>query len=175
MPEISDEEFQRFQQLDTQNRALQSQVQQFQETINSLTPLREQLQQVSTERDTFRAQYETSQSENTSLRVGSAFDQALTAAGVLPQYRDRFSDQMANLRWENGAVTTADGASLQDFAANLRSQYPALFAAENNASGAGVIPTGPTSAPAPRVVTPQNGIISGVSPESVLKGEVKIS
>ncbi len=177
MPEISDDDLKRYQGYEAQARSLADQVRTLQNQVTELTPLQTQLDAVKQERDGALQQLVEKDSAINNLTIGSAFDQALAEAGILPQYRDRFSDQISKLKVNEGAVTAEDGTKLTDFALSLKHDYPAMFAAEANPTGAGISPgasTGQTTSTAPRVLKPENGVIVGVSPDDLVSGSVKV-
>ncbi|MBW4523267.1 MAG: hypothetical protein KME16_26810 [Scytolyngbya sp. HA4215-MV1] len=176
MPEISDDEYTRLKTFETQNQQLKSQVTQLQDQVTQLTPLQQQVTSLTSERDTYKTQAETLGTQNQSLRLGAAFDSALNAAGVLPQYRDRFADQITQLKLDGDTVLTQDGKPLTEFAAGLKTQYPALFAAENNPTGSGTQPTIPTTPASTSVISGTDAkAVSGLNPQDVIGGKVQVT
>lgn len=107
------------------------------------------------------------------LKAG--FDQAFVGSKGLQQYGDvLFTTAAPNLELKDGAIVTKDGKPLADVIASYQEKFPAMFAADQvGGSGATGSNTQPTTGGA-TTVTPNNGIISGVTPESVIKGDVKI-
>lgn len=109
----------------------------------------------------------------TAKEIQYKLNDALSAAGVLPEYRDRFGDLSGAMELRDNQLWLGG----KEFnAIELREKYPALFAAVQDGAGSGA--TGSTAVSSggssPQVVTSDNGIIAGVSPDAVLKGEVVI-
>jgi hypothetical protein len=128
----------------------------------------------------FNEYKQTAEAEKTQLQgqltqkdTGYHFRDALSAAGVLPEYRDRFNDVAAGLKFEGGKLKTSEG---NDFdASSLRTTYPAMFAAVSDGAGSGAGGSnGAPAANAAKVIEAKNGIITGVEPSAILKGEVVI-
>lgn len=105
--------------------------------------------------------------------VGYHFRDQLAAAGVLPEYRDRFNDVANGLKFEGDKLLTADNQPFD--AGSLRQKYPAMFAPIGDAAGSGATGSNTTATGnQPKVVNPQNGVISGVDPAAILNGSVVI-
>lgn len=100
--------------------------------------LQDQVTQLQQEKAALEQKLETQATEHQQqlLRrdVARSFSDALAAAKVLPEYRDRFGDLEQSLTVENGKLMQ-DGKPFD--AASLRTKYPAMFAADNQAAGSG--------------------------------------
>jgi hypothetical protein len=99
------------------------------------------------------------------------FSRELSQVGVLPEYSDRFSDVVPNLEFKEGKFFQGD---TEFKVASLKEKYPAMFLA-SVPSGSGA--TGSTGQPGTSLKSFQakDGIVSGVDPDDVLSGKVKIS
>lgn len=82
---------------------------------------------------------------------------------------------------EQGQVLATDGKAAVDAAAQLRAQYPALFAAVPAAPvvpvpvGAGTTPSAAATPASTQVVSAQNGVVTGVSVDDLADGKVKVN
>lgn len=109
-------------------------------------------------------------------KIDSAVSQAVS--GSLSQYAPLLATNARGLLQVNdkGEVVSSDGRSVADINAQLRTQYPAMFQADVVPAGSGTAPsTGSATPPPASVVNAPNGIISGVSPDDIIKGNVKIN
>jgi hypothetical protein len=102
------------------------------------------------------------------------FAAALQAAGVLPEYADRFNDVAAQLSLDRDQLM-ADGKPFDP--KELRAKYPAMFAAAPEGAGSGA--TGGTAPPASagevRVVKASDrAAMSAVDPLDLISGKVVI-
>lgn len=98
--------------------------------------------------------------------------------GALPQYSPLLSSNVRGLLQidEKGNVVSTDGRSLDALSQEYRQKYPNMFAADSVPTGAGVTSSAaPAPAPGASVVDAPNGIIQGVDPDAILKGEVTIN
>lgn len=147
------------------------------EVVSDRTSLSEQLAHSQRQFNEFKQQTE---AEKTALQqqlqqkdTGYHFRDQLASAGVLPEYRDRFNDVSNGLKFEGDKLLTQDNQPFD--AGSLRTKYPAMFAPIADASGSGASGSNATpTANQPKVVTAQNGVISGVDPAAVLNGSVVI-
>lgn len=114
------------------------------------------------------------QTQLTQKDVGMQFNNALSQAGVLPQYRNLLDNVAGSLKLENGKLVSQDGKPFD--AASLRTQYPAMFAPEADASGNGASgSSGNSGSSESKAVNSTNGVVSGVDPADVLAGTVSIA
>lgn len=108
--------------------------------------------------------------------IDNAVSQVVT--GALPQYSGLLASNARGLLQVNdkGEVVSSDGKSLADLGNQFRTQYPAMFVAETAPVGSGAAATTTSATPPPAsVVDAPNGIISGVSPDAIIGGQVKIN
>jgi hypothetical protein len=120
---------------------------------------------------TITADYE---AKLTKTQTTYKFAQALTAAGVLPEYADRFGDVAGQLSLDRDQLM-ADGKPFDP--TELRKKYPAMFAAAPEGAGSGA--TGGTTPAASsgdvRVVKASDrAAMSALDPADLISGKVVI-
>ena len=152
------------------------------------TELNEQLGTLRTERDAIATERDSVVSERDSLTTDlAARDSALvnqkkelvavrglSQAGILGNYEDLLRPKVMDALevGEDGTITAPD-----DLFTNLKEEYGAMFHATDAVGSGGQAASDPAPTPDDGVttVTPnQNGVISGVNPKDVLKGNTKI-
>jgi hypothetical protein len=98
----------------------------------------------------------------------------VSSAGILPEFRDLLEPTIAA-----AAVAGADGkyALPDDFLGGLKERYPSAFAAEEGAGtgGAGQSGQAPETTSSRTVKVGDDRVISGVDPDEVLNGSVKLA
>lgn len=177
MPEISDDELQRLRGFESETKSLRTQLTEAQKQAAQLPTLQQQLEQANAQTQTLTEQNQQLQGTNSSLRLSNQFEKSLNAAGVLPQYANLFDSKVSNLKLEGDAVLTQDGKTLDAYTAELKTQYPGMFAADNNPTGGGAPAAGGSgSSSETRVVQSTDlGAISGLDPQDILNGNVTIA
>lgn len=114
------------------------------------------------------------QGQLTQKDVNLHFNNALAEAKVLPEYRNLFDGMAGSLKFENGKLLNQDGQPFDALA--LRTQYPAMFAPQSDASGSNASgSSGNSGSSESKAVNSANGVVSGVDPADVLAGTVSIS
>lgn len=161
---------------------------QVEELQSRTTELSSQVETLSTERDAIATERDNVLSERNSLttdlaaRDAALVDQrkelvavrGLSQAGILGDYEDLLRPKViAALEvGEDGTINTPD-----DLFTGLKDQYGAMFHATDAAGSGGQAASDPAPTPddGTTVVKPnENGVISGVNPKDVLKGNTKI-
>jgi hypothetical protein len=98
----------------------------------------------------------------------------VSSAGVLPEFRDLIEPQIAVAAVPNDK---GEFGLPEKFIDGLKGKYPSAFAAAD-AGGTGGAGNGgqgsDTSTTQPQTVKAQSGVVSGVNPEDVMSGKVKI-
>jgi hypothetical protein len=110
----------------------------------------------------------------TQTQTSYKFAAALQAAGVLPEYADRFGDVAGKLSLDREQLMT-DGKPFD--AAELRAKYPAMFKAAPESAGSGATGgnTPPPSSGEVRVIkSSDRAAISAVDPADLISGKVVI-
>jgi hypothetical protein len=129
-----------------------------------------QMQALQAERDRFQADLTQYQNTNAQLSKELAATRGLTKAGVRPEYEELLlSKATGSLELgEDGAATAPEG-----FWDGLKTQYPAMFFAEDGA-GTGAAPGASAADDSPRAVKATNGLVTGLDPDEVLNGKVTV-
>jgi hypothetical protein len=139
--------------------------------------LQEQLDYAKSQLEETKSQYEkdmaTLKQQLTHKDINFAFGDALVAAKVLPEYRDRFNDISSNLEYRDGALW--QGGKPFD-PKTLRDKYPAMFAAEVQANGGAAPGAGNGKVEQVRSVKASDvAAIEALNPADVASGKVVIT
>lgn len=131
-----------------------------------------QLQTVAGERDQLQTTVGDLQGQLTDSRKQFTALKGLSAAGIRPEYEELLLPQVTSglELAENGEIKTPDG--LYD---GFKQKYPAMFFAEDGAGTGGAAGDGNGSTEETQQVTANGGVVSGVNPDDVLSGKVKVS
>lgn len=129
-----------------------------------------QLQQVQAERDQYKTDLQQFKDGNLQLSKELAATRGLNTAGVRPNYEGLLLSQVTGSLevGEDGKVAAPEG--LWD---GLKTKYPDMFFAEDGA-GTGAASGGTGADETPRAVKATNGLVTGVDPDEVLSGKVKV-
>jgi hypothetical protein len=132
--------------------------------------LREQLTDLQRQVDETKARYDRDTADLTkkltTKDIGYQFTAALADLGVLPEYRDRFGDIAAGLELADGKLTRNG----QPFSpAELRTKYPAMFKAENQAAGTGANGTSGRSPDGTKTIPAS---ANNANPDDLITGKV---
>ncbi len=141
------------------------QLDQYQTQTNQLQTVTDERDQLTTQLTDVSSQLVTSQKQFTALR-------GLIAAQLRPEYEDLLLPQVTNSLdlGDNGEITAPDG--LYD---GLKTKYPAMFFGNDAAGTGGSAGDGNSPEATPKQLTAKDGIVSGVNPDDVINGSVRVS
>ena len=141
------------------------QLDQYQSQTEQRQTVTDERDQLTTQLTDVSSQLVTSQKQFTALR-------GLIAAQLRPEYEDLLLPQVANSLdvSETGEITTPDG--LYD---GLKTKYPAMFFGNDDAGTGGHAGEGDSTEESPKHLTAKDGIVSGVNPDDVINGSVRVS
>ncbi|MFG6094109.1 hypothetical protein SPB21_02615 [Leptothoe sp. ISB3NOV94-8A] len=146
-------------------RTALQQLDQYQTQADQLQTLTDERDQLTTQLADTKTQLVTSQKQFTALR-------GLTSAQLRPEYEELLLPQVANSLdvGENGDITAPEG-----FYDGLKTKYPAMFFGDDAAGTGGSAGEGNSTEETPKQLTAKDGIVSGVNPDDVISGSVRVS